>query len=444
MAKKKGGLFGGLFDFNGDGKVDLGERYIAHKILEDCIREDNGDFSPSYDSDFDISSSNDYSWRDYCEDGDDYDVDPEDYETEEEYEEALNEAKYAWRDTCEYDPDVFVDPEDYETEEEYEEALEEARNEWNDDYENEGDIVLIVDGDDSEEVESAEDETAVEGNPSEEEELKESDFPNRRRYNAACTLANEVMYSSDNEYVREEVERCKFIMEKADTVIAANYLSSDGEFLYAQAIKEHFKLPVKLPDEDEERKIEFYRIISKLSRKDSPLSLEVWAWALEQFLPYAKYDKYAESELTSEAIGQLDGFCKKYDVELAQYMDKNPDFRQKIADGPDEEVWGYTSLIATAIRENLYETATVLFKARLKFAQKKWEMIHNLTERMIDECEDYEEVETIQFFCDELFPLIKAIPIEQIQDEIERWEQGISEYIKDVQDYAEDDSDEVD
>ena len=35
---------------------------------------------------------------------------------------------------------VFVDPEDYETEEEYEEVLEEARNEWSDDYENEEDI----------------------------------------------------------------------------------------------------------------------------------------------------------------------------------------------------------------------------------------------------------------------------------------------------------------
>lgn len=36
---------------------------------------------------FDISASNDYAWRDYCEDGDNFDVDPEDYETEEDIEE---------------------------------------------------------------------------------------------------------------------------------------------------------------------------------------------------------------------------------------------------------------------------------------------------------------------------------------------------------------------
>lgn len=29
MAKKKGSLFGGLFDFNGDGKVDLGEILVS-------------------------------------------------------------------------------------------------------------------------------------------------------------------------------------------------------------------------------------------------------------------------------------------------------------------------------------------------------------------------------------------------------------------------------
>ena len=34
-----------------------------------------------------------YDWRDTCEDGSDFDIDPEDYETEEEYEEALEAAK---------------------------------------------------------------------------------------------------------------------------------------------------------------------------------------------------------------------------------------------------------------------------------------------------------------------------------------------------------------
>ncbi len=32
--------FGGMFDFNGDGKEDLGEQWIAMKIFDECTKED--------------------------------------------------------------------------------------------------------------------------------------------------------------------------------------------------------------------------------------------------------------------------------------------------------------------------------------------------------------------------------------------------------------------
>ncbi len=52
MAKKNGGFFSGLFDFNGDGKTDIVEQFIAYKIFEDCTRDfdSNNDDSP-YDDD---------------------------------------------------------------------------------------------------------------------------------------------------------------------------------------------------------------------------------------------------------------------------------------------------------------------------------------------------------------------------------------------------------
>lgn len=129
--------FGGLFDFNRDGKEDLGEQWIAHKIIEDCEKTNR----PTYNRSSNYMSNSfldddiaDTSWRDYCEDGSEYGLDPEDYETEEEYGEALEEAKdkVAWRDFCEDGSDVCVAPEEYETEEEYNEALQEARTAWRD------------------------------------------------------------------------------------------------------------------------------------------------------------------------------------------------------------------------------------------------------------------------------------------------------------------------
>lgn len=53
---------------------------------------------------------------------------PDDYETEDEYTEALDEARSSWRDTCEDGADAGADPDDYDTEEEYEQALEEAKD----------------------------------------------------------------------------------------------------------------------------------------------------------------------------------------------------------------------------------------------------------------------------------------------------------------------------
>ena len=59
-------------------------------------------------------------------------------------------------------------------------------------------------------------------------------------------------------------------------MLAANYLSHKAGFLYSQAIKDNFKLPISLPDEDETREFEFYQTICKIAKKNASLSFEVW------------------------------------------------------------------------------------------------------------------------------------------------------------------------
>lgn len=116
--------FGGVFDFNRNGREELHELWIGHKIYEDVTKrnDDWDDYSREYDF-----LTSDYTWRLTCEDGTEFGVYPEDYETEEEYEEALNEAKYAWCEDCEDMSETGVAPEDFETEDEYREALEDAQ-----------------------------------------------------------------------------------------------------------------------------------------------------------------------------------------------------------------------------------------------------------------------------------------------------------------------------
>jgi hypothetical protein len=38
-------LFGGFFDFNGDGRTDIGEEWIAYQIFKDCTGQPTDDFN---------------------------------------------------------------------------------------------------------------------------------------------------------------------------------------------------------------------------------------------------------------------------------------------------------------------------------------------------------------------------------------------------------------
>lgn len=126
-----GARSGELFDFNLDGKESLFETIVGLKIFTRFMKKG------SCKTDSRDALNLEYAWReDYEDDFIEYGIDPEDYETEEEYVEALNEAKYAWRE--DYEDDFFeygVDPDDYETEEEYVNALNEAKYAWREDCE---------------------------------------------------------------------------------------------------------------------------------------------------------------------------------------------------------------------------------------------------------------------------------------------------------------------
>lgn len=160
MGKKKSGSFGGLFDFNGDGRTDAGELWLAQMVFEEIEREikeeeqllssdddwqlycedgsEYGIYPCFYDNEFEYEEAlyeAKYGWRKECEEGLEYNVDPDDYETKEEYDDALYEARYGWRDVCEDGSEYGLDPENYEEEEEYEEALDLAKYGWREECE---------------------------------------------------------------------------------------------------------------------------------------------------------------------------------------------------------------------------------------------------------------------------------------------------------------------
>ena len=104
---------------------------------------DSDDDSPVNKVAYMAPRDNRYAWRLNCEDGSAYGIDPNNYETRDEYNEALSREKHGWRDYCEDGSDYGISPEDYETEEEYNAATDTA--EFNSFNENEDDELIIPD-----------------------------------------------------------------------------------------------------------------------------------------------------------------------------------------------------------------------------------------------------------------------------------------------------------
>lgn len=79
---------------------DMGNCSFSEIVRLGAILGSEGAFDTNTDDDYSVASGyddTDNSWKDPCEDGDEYDVDIEDYDSDEEYEEALTEAKDSYR-----------------------------------------------------------------------------------------------------------------------------------------------------------------------------------------------------------------------------------------------------------------------------------------------------------------------------------------------------------
>lgn len=397
----------GIFDFdlNGDGRTSLAEGYLEYRAYEDCTCDTDSDYD-ELDLDFcDLDCDEDWRLEYYDIDSS---VDPDLYESFEEFKEALAEARAA----NVYDDDFLYESDDLEYNDDFE---------YDDDLDDEDSLTLTVS------VEFTE--------YDEPEEIDESDYPNRRRYNAACVLADEYIISSDDDYYKDMTAKCRFIIDNADSIIAANYFEYKRGFLYSQAVKENFRVPCTLPDEDEDSEIDFCDIVRKIARTDVPLSLEIWSWCLDKFIPYSRFYKYSCYALTAQVINKIGGFAnaEEFRVALVHYMNENKKFCETLMLSYNEPASSTDRLIVAAIKEELHDLAVSIFGMSLANAGDRWKLINNLIENVISSCMNYQELDTIKFFKEHLLPLAKEIPLGMVQDEMDEWEAKIDSYMMSVE-----------
>ena len=92
------------------------------------------------------------------------------------------------------------------------------------------------------------------------------------------------------------IDRCKFMLSNHKKIVTANYMTWNGDFLFAQAVKDNFDFSkfenapdFHLREEDAHYKMTFIEVLQEIGKYDQNLAVTVWAWCLEQFLPYIRY-----------------------------------------------------------------------------------------------------------------------------------------------------------
>lgn len=480
------GLFGIFPDIDLDGDHDIMDVLILEDIME-LEKQESDNYRSSYDDDDDDDDNDDNDdddWRDNVEDGTEYLLDPDDYDTEDEYLEALEEAKYGWRDQAieglefgipaeayetedEYydaveaaqnawkedfkrDSRYFLDPDDYDTKDEYLEALNDAKYGWRHNAEDGSEYGL--DPDDFETAEEYEDalekagsdavsdtprtafvsasSSAASGEGSDKTVKSEAKRPNysniqRRKLTAKIKLENAEngkFYGSD-----DELERWRFIA--ADRSTAARYLTSDGTYLYAQAIKDHFSLPFDIPDEQEKTETLFDTLLRDLVEDNALYAIEIWEWCLDTFMPYIQYSNY-KSEITHSVLLNMGCFTDEFPSHIIDHMVKKPSFINKLILQCTDSLWCIGEFVALALKGGHTETAEKIIECA--FANPNTD-IHDKADFIkscIDECRDWEELETMELFKEHIFPIVFAESDVRIKNKIPYWQKDMSEYIE--------------
>ena len=113
---------------------------------------------------------------------------------------------------------------------------------------------------------------------------------------------------------RDIAGRCEFILHSG--TVAGRYLTMYKGFLFAQAAKENFTLPIEVPDEDGEPLTYVRDLLLELAEADAALAVEVWRWLIAEFGPYQAY---------------MQDFCTPYNDLLIHIDDFPPEFMRLTA-----------------------------------------------------------------------------------------------------------------
>lgn len=416
-------------DIDGDGDHDIVDFLILDEIDNKIQREIEA--SESRTTSFDIDEDDDDILLEYG-------IDRDDYDTREDYLEAVREEKYGWRDIVEDGFEYGLDPEDFETLEDYEEALEDARL-----FPSQAELSDDEDADTDDEI-SAYDSASISiplsfsievSYPGKEqlEEIKEIDYPNKRTYDAAyalCEIEHGDPYIPTGTTKEAEAKRHKFVLSQS--CIAARYLTRYDGFIFVQAVKDHFRLPIEVPDEDDEVKNYFPDFFMDLAEEDVNLALDVWMWCIKEFGEYQNYMENAGT-LYNHILYSLDDYPEEFKDHLIDRLGRDQNFRKGLLSESPDTPYCVSELIVRALLTNREKFAQVIYIAAMKNSNAKSKWMEDLLKRIISECSNWEELETMESFQKYILPIAEKIENKRIQRVLPKLVEEVDGYIRYVE-----------
>ncbi len=381
--------FGGMFDFIRDGREDFGKQWLAFKIFEECTKRNNS----SSDDHFNFSHKrHNYAMLD---DGSNYDHSQD------------------WRDFCSDGSDVGLNPYDFASEEEYEAALAETRVPAPEP------ITLTI----NVEIPGMKALNAI----------SPKDYPNKRKYDAAYHLYDVrqgTAYISDNTTPEAEIVRCRFILD-SDTV-AARYLTVFNGFLYAQAVKEHFALPVEIPDEDDTIKTYWDDLMREVAEEDPELAVEIWGWCIKQFGPYPQYMRDRRT-LYNFTMCSIRDYPEEFLDFAAQSIGSDLEFCDRLLTGSPEFPACCAPFIAKSLEMGMSKEAALMFIAAVLNPAGKGKDFEELIEQIIAHCSDWETLETMESFQTNILPIVQKMDNKRIIRLYPQFVKKVEDYIRYVE-----------
>ena len=265
------------------------------------------------------------------------------------------------------------------------------------------------------------------------EAIKRDAYPDERSYEAArylCDLEQGTAWILEDTDIEAEKARCRFILDRP--CLAARYLTAHNGFILAQAVRDHFTLPIEVEPEDTESKLTLDDLISEVAEEDSSLALDIWVWCIKEFGPHQKYLRHKWS-LYSGILGRLDEYPEEFRKLAINKLGTDTGFAKGVlTDNPDIP-YGIADCITTALENGSFQEAQIMFVATVTNPVLRGKDIEAIINSVLCGISNYEELESMELFQKFMMPIIKKINNKRIQRLVPQFMKTVTDYISSVE-----------